>query len=329
MDALDAETTRELDGEEVALLYQQMLTVRRFEEKVLELRLGGELDGVVHPAIGQEAVPVGVCRSLAVTDKITSTHRGHGHCIAKGADLGRMMAELYGKPTGFCHGKGGSMHIADFDIGMLGANGIVGAGLPIATGAALAAQLDGRGALAVCFFSDGAVGAGPFHEALNIASSMRLPIVYVCENNGWASATSTEEVLTAPPATLAERYGIPSATVDGNDVLAVRDAFARGSASARAGNGPFFLEALTFRMSSHAIRSAMSAELRDAGTVADWTQRDPLLKLRADADIALGHDAPDWAGIEATVDSNIDAAVDFARTSPDPLPEDALEGFIA
>jgi TPP-dependent pyruvate/acetoin dehydrogenase alpha subunit len=270
-----------------------------------------------------------VCHSLAVTDKITSTHRGHGHCIAKGADLGRMMAELYGKAAGYCHGKGGSMHIADFEIGMLGANGIVGAGLPIATGAALAAQLDGRGALAVCFFSDGAVGAGPFHEALNIASSMRLPIVYVCENNGWASATPTERVLTAPPAALAERYGIRVATVDGNDVLAVRDAFARASAGVRAGDGPFLLEAVTFRMSPHAIRSAMPAELRDAETMSDWTSRDPLVKLRTHAETALGSEAPDWVEIEKRVAADIDAAVEFARTSPEPRPEDALEGFLA
>src|SRR6476620_5432199 len=172
-------------------MLRQMLTIRRFEERASADYLDGKIYGVVHCYIGEEAVAVGVCSALERTDRIISTHRGHGHCIAKGADLNRMMAELYGRQTGYCKGKGGSMHIADFDIGMLGANGIVAAGLPIAAGAGLAAQLDGGDGVAVCFFGDGASGEGPFHESLNIASLWKLPVVYVCENNQYAADNPT------------------------------------------------------------------------------------------------------------------------------------------
>src|ERR687887_2188353 len=167
-------------------MLRKMVLIRRFDELALELRLAGRIFGVVHPYIGQEAIAVGVCANLRPTDRITSTHRGHGHCIAKGADPRRMMAELFGRRDGYCKGKGGSMHIADFDIGMLGANGIVGAGMPIAAGAALAGQFDGNGKGAGCFFGDGATGEGPFHESLNISALMKLPVVWVCENNRYA-----------------------------------------------------------------------------------------------------------------------------------------------
>src|SRR6184192_898715 len=171
-------------------MLRQMLTIRRFEERASANYLAGKIYGVVHCYIGEEAVAVGVCSALARTDRIISTHRGHGHCIAKAADLNRMMAELYGKRTGYCKGKGGSMHIADFGIGMLGANGIVAGGIPIVTGAGLAAQIEGKGRVAVSFFGDGAASAGPFHESINIAALWKLPMLYVCENNSYGVNTS-------------------------------------------------------------------------------------------------------------------------------------------
>src|SRR6266516_4540428 len=186
------------DTDQLLAMFRQMVLIRRFDELAMELRLEGRIYGVVHPYIGQEAIAVGVCANLETTDRLTSTHRGHGHCIAKGADIKRMMAELFGRRDGYCKGKGGSMHIADFDIGMLGANGIVGAGLPIAAGAAVAAQLEGSDVVAVGFFGDGATGEGPFHESLNIASLLKLPVVWVCENNQYAADTPVGSGLSAP-----------------------------------------------------------------------------------------------------------------------------------
>src|SRR6478735_9012548 len=199
-------------------ILRRMLTIRRFEERASADYLAGKIYGVVHCYIGEEAVAVGVCSALDRNDRIISTHRGHGHCIAKGADLNRMMAELYGRQTGYCKGKGGSMHIADFGIGMLGANGIVGAGLPITAGAGVAAQLEGSDAVAVGFFGDGATGEGPFHESLNIAALWKLPVIWVCENNHYAADTPVEAGLSARNvADLAAGYGFPGVTVDGND----------------------------------------------------------------------------------------------------------------
>jgi acetoin:2,6-dichlorophenolindophenol oxidoreductase subunit alpha len=203
-------------------MYRQMLLIRQFEELALKLRADDKIYGVVHPYVGQEAIAVGVCANLRVTDRIVSNHRGHGHCIAKGADVNRMMAELYGRRDGYCKGKGGSMHIADFDVGMLGANGIVGAGLPITCGAGVAAQLEGSDAVAVGFFGDGATGEGPFHESLNIASLWKLPVIWVCENNQYAVETPVAAGLSATNvADLAAGYNMPGYVVDGTDVPAV------------------------------------------------------------------------------------------------------------
>src|SRR5574341_1781954 len=172
-----------LDTPQLGQMLRTMILIREFDERAIQLRVAGKIYGAVHPYVGQEAVAVGVCATLTRSDRVTSTHRGHGHCIAKGADINRMMAELFGRADGYCKGKGGSMHIADFSIGMLGANGIVAGGIPIVTGAGLAAQLEGKGRVAVSFFGDGASGAGPFHESLNIAALWKLPMLYVCENN--------------------------------------------------------------------------------------------------------------------------------------------------
>jgi acetoin:2,6-dichlorophenolindophenol oxidoreductase subunit alpha len=214
-----------LSPDEQRELLRQMLTIRCFEERASADYHAGKIYGVVHCYIGEEAVAVGVCAALAHGDQIISTHRGHGHCIAKGADLKRMMAELYGRQTGYCKGKGGSMHIADFGIGMLGANGIVAGGISIVTGAGLAAQMDEKGRVAVSFFGDGASNAGAFHECLNIAASWKLPMIYVCENNLYAAQTSAASTqVLGDVAARAAGYGIPGVIVDGNDIFAVNRA---------------------------------------------------------------------------------------------------------
>ena len=228
-----------LESQQYIQMYRQMMMIRTFDQRAVEEFHAGNIPGVVHAYIGQEAVAVGVCTALRRDDKIASTHRGHGHTIAKGADIKLMMAELFGRSNGYCHGKGGSMHIADFSVGMLGANGIVGAGLPIATGAALAASLEKSDRVAVAFFGDGASNEGAFHGSLNLASIWKLPAVYVCENNRWASSVPTSYALSVPEVSVrAAAYNIPGVTVDGTDVLAVYEATAQAVQRARTGGGP-------------------------------------------------------------------------------------------
>src|SRR5438445_12346752 len=220
-------------------IYTRMWRIRLFEEQAEYQSSQGKVVGALHTYIGEEAVAVPVCAHLQDTDYITSTHRGHSHCIAKGADVKRMMAELFGRSTGYCKGKGGSMHIADFDAGMLGANGIVGAGLPITAGAGVAAQLEGSDAVAVGFFGDAATGEGPFHESLNVASLLKLPVVWVCENNQYAADTPVGAGLSARDvADLAGGYQMPGYVVDGNDVMAIYAAASKAVARGRAGHGP-------------------------------------------------------------------------------------------
>jgi TPP-dependent pyruvate/acetoin dehydrogenase alpha subunit len=307
-----------------------MLLIRRFDERSVEMRQGNEIEGVVHPYIGQEAVAVGVCACLGQSDQITSTHRGHGHCIAKGADPKRMMAELFGRVDGYCRGKGGSMHIADFEIGMLGANGIVGAGLPIAAGAALAALIKGTDAVTVCFFSDGATNEGEFHESLNLSKLWGLPILWLCENNGYAAGTPYEGGLAVDsPAQLAAAFGMPHATVDGNDIDAVHDAVEGLLAGVREGAGPAFVEARTFRMSSHSIRSGPLSEARDPELLSQWAGRDPIAmygqRLSARGVLDDDHDKQ----LRQSIEDELDAAIAFARQSPYPEYEDALVDFYA
>jgi TPP-dependent pyruvate/acetoin dehydrogenase alpha subunit len=311
-------------------LYRQMKLMRRFDELVLELRRADEIDGVIHPYFGEEAVAAGVCAHLRPTDGLTSTHRGHGHCLGKGASPDRMMAELFGRSTGYCGGKGGSMHVADFNVGMLGANGIVAAGLPIATGAALASKIKGEDTVAVCMFGDGAAGAGPFHETLNIASLWRLPVIFVCENNGWASGNSAEDTF-APDsiASLAGAYGLATEIVDGNDVFAVSAAARWSVDRARRGDGPSLIEARTFRLAGHAYRTADFAEFRDPKLVRSWQERDPILRLAEH--LTRQHDvsADRLAAADAAVEADLSAAVEFARNSPFPDPADAFEDVFA
>ena len=233
-------------------MLRKMLTIRRFEERVKKEFAATKVKGFVHLYIGEEAVAVGVCSNLTKDDYVTSTHRGHGHCIAKGVDVNGMMAELFGKKTGTCKGKGGSMHIADVELGMLGANGIVGAGAPIAVGAGLSAKYRKSGQVAVSFFSDGALNQGALHEAMNIASIWKLPVIFVCENNQFAESTPIKYATSVKdPTTRAASYGIPGARVDGMDVLAVSQAAAEAVARARRGEGPTFLVCDTYRYMGH------------------------------------------------------------------------------
>jgi pyruvate dehydrogenase E1 component alpha subunit len=321
----------DLPGPETSLeLYRQMVLIRHFEELALQLRQAGLIHGVIHPYSGQEAIAVGVCATLRTTDRIVSNHRGHGHCIAKGASIKRMMAELFGRRDGYCKGKGGSMHIADFDVGMLGANGIVGAGLPIAAGAALAAQLEGSDSVAVAFFGDGATGEGPFHESLNIAALFKLPVIWVCENNQYAADTPVTSGLSARAvADLAAGYGMPGYTVDGNDVLAVYAAASAAVRRARAGEGPTLLECLTWRHHVHAQREVPPPDRRPPELAAAWAARDPIPAFERYLQ-QHGLLSPDQAAdIALSIDGDLDDAVAFAKASPYPDPEDALDDVFA
>jgi TPP-dependent pyruvate/acetoin dehydrogenase alpha subunit len=311
-------------------MLRTMILIREFDELAIALRVAGKIYGAVHPYVGQEAVAVGVCSTLTVRDRVTSTHRGHGHCIAKGADIRRMMAELFGRVDGYCKGRGGSMHIADFSVGMLGANGIVGGGLPIACGAALAAQLEGRGDVTACFFGDGAAAEGEFHEALNIAAVWKLPIVFVCENNQYAANNAVSVQHPRPDiAAHAAAYDMPGVIVDGNDVLAVRAAAGQAVARARRGEGPTLLECKTYRWHFHAMRAAVPPETRAADEIAAWKTRDPIARLeRQGLDQAL-LSADEIGAMRAGVKVELDAAVAFAEQSPFPDPKDLLVDMFA
>lgn len=311
---------------EMLRLYRVMLTIRRFEERVVVDYHSGAIPGIVHSYIGQEAVATGVCTNLRLDDRIISNHRGHGHCIAKGADLNRMMAEIYGRKTGYCKGKGGSMHIADFAIGMLGANGIVAGGLPIACGAAVAAQLEGGDKVVVLFFGDGATNEGEFHEVLNLASIWQLPLIFACENNGYGVNTPVKYATGLDH--VSERatggYGIPGVVVDGNDVEAVYAATQKAVASVRAGGGPVFLEFLTYRWRGHFEAPGMP-DLRPVEELEAWKKKCPVRRFEK---VLLEKGIVNEKMLEEINDEvmrQIQASVDFALASPLPAPEDALE----
>jgi pyruvate dehydrogenase E1 component alpha subunit len=310
-------------------MLRTMQTIRRFEERASDEFQAGSIYGVVHCYIGQVAVAVGVCANLNRDDQIISTHRGHGHCIAKGADLNRMMAELYGKRTGYCKGKGGSMHIADFSIGMLGANGIVAGGIPIVTGAALAAQIEGKGRVAVSFFGDGAASAGPFHESVNIAALWKLPVLYVCENNSYGVNTpATEAVAGEDVADRAAAYGIPGVVVDGNDVLAVYEVAEAAVKRARAGEGPTLIECKTYRWRAHTEIKG-TPDRRPVEEIEEWKQKDPIARLTTKLK-REGHLTDDaWKKMDEEILQTIEAAVMFARESPVPDLHTALEDVFA
>jgi acetoin:2,6-dichlorophenolindophenol oxidoreductase subunit alpha len=309
-------------------LYRTMLTIRRFEERTVKLYAEGEVPGFVHLYAGEEAVAVGVCAALRQDDFITSTHRGHGHLIAKGGNLDRMMAELCAKATGYCKGKGGSMHIADLELGILGANGIVGGGLGIAVGSGYSAKLRGTDQVTVCFFGDGASNEGLFHEAMNMSSAWKLPVLFVCENNQFGVSTRIERVVGEKDLTRrAVGYGMPSVALDGNDVLAVEKAAAEAVARARSGGGPTFLVARTFRHRGHFEGEVVT--YWDKDELGTWKAHDPIALLGERLARKAGLGEEQLKGHRAEVDRRIDEAVAFARRSPSPAPEEALQDLFA
>jgi len=318
----------ELSKAKLLQMYERMLTIRRFEEKVFELYTSGLMPGLAHLYIGEEAVAVGACAALNENDVVTSTHRGHGHLIAKGADIRRMMAEILGKATGYNRGKGGTMHIADIDLGILGAVGIVGGGFGIATGAALYAKMRKTGQVSLCFFGDGAVNQGMFHETLNLASLWGLPVVYVCENNLYAlSVPLRKEMANENIAAKAAAYGLPGEQVDGQDVLAVYEAVSKAVNRARDGHGPTLIECRTYRYTGHHVGDP-GIEYRTKEEINRWKRRDPIpifeKKLRAG--IAS---EDELASIRESVERLIEEAVVFAKQSPYPSVEEAGEDIYA
>jgi len=314
----------DLSREALLDAYRQMRTIRGFEEKLAELVTAGKLAGFLHLYAGEEAVAVGVCAHLSDRDIVTSTHRGHGHCIAKGVDVRGMMAELFGRSTGICRGKGGSMHIADLDRGMLGANGIVGAGIPLATGAALTAKLKRTGGVAVAFFGDGATNQGQFHEALNMAAIWDLPAIYVVENNGYGEATPTEFV--TPVEDIAERaasYAMPSAVADGMDFFDVTAKAGEAIARAREGGGPTLLECKTYRYFGHYVGDPLTYRRKEEAEEVRQ-RRDPLDLFEQRAVEAGVVDADALRAVDGEVAAEIEAAVAWAEESPLPTPDDLL-----
>ncbi len=313
----------EIDPETMLYMFRAMVKIREFEEAAGRLAEQAKIPGAVHLYVGQEAVAVGVCANLNTEDAITSTHRGHGHCIAKGGDLKRMFAELFGRSTGYCQGKGGSMHIADLDLGILGANGIVGGGPPIAMGAAFASKYRKDRTVAVCFCGDGATNEGSWHEAMNFAGLYKLPAIFVIENNHWGEFTRQEQQ--APISRLSDRaasYGMPGVTIDGQDVVAVHEAARDAIERARDGGGPTLIEADTYRFYNHTGRG--ERDPRPKEEVERWRARDPItafLGVLAERRI-LSSDAADR--IVEEVRREVQEAIEYAEASPYPDAADLL-----
>ena len=305
-------------------LYRTMLLIRRFEERCNTLFMQGKIPSTLHLYIGQEAVATGVCAHLRPTDYLLSTHRPHGHALAKGVAPRAIMAELYAKVTGCCQGKGGSMHVGDMDVGMPPAIATVGSNVPLAAGMALAQKQRGDGGVTVCFFGEGAANEGPLHEGMNMAAIWNLPVVFVCENNLYAASTSFSTAFKIEH--VAERaagYGMPGEIVDGNDVQAVYERAGEAIARARQGGGPTLLECKTYRLCGHSRSDPLT--YRDKAEEEMWRQREPLVRLAAQLQETGEATEADLAQIEAEVKGVIDDAVAFAESSPDPAPEDTLK----
>jgi TPP-dependent pyruvate/acetoin dehydrogenase alpha subunit len=309
-------------------MYAGMLRVRLFEERVRELFAGGRIPGFLHSSVGQEAAAVGVTSALRSDDYVLSTHRGHGHLVAKGGSLRGLMAELYGKANGICHGKGGTMHIADVSVGYLGANGVLAAGCVLAPGVGLSIKHRKSGQVVVTFFGDGAANRGPFHEGVNMAALWKLPVIFVCENNRWASTTA--HAASAAGGSIAARaagYGIPGEAVDGNDVLAVHAAVARAAGRARSGGGPSLIEAHTIRWVGHFEGDPQAYRAKDEA--AEGRRTDPIARLERRLRERALLDDTQARRIRAGVVAEIDDAVAHAEASPLPHPEDALTDLFA
>jgi TPP-dependent pyruvate/acetoin dehydrogenase alpha subunit len=311
-------------------MLRQMIRIRRFEEKLAALFKRGTLPGFVHLYLGEEAIAVGVCSALRPDDRITSTHRGHGHLIAKGATVDKMMAELFGRVDGYCRGKGGSMHIVSFELGIMGTNGIVGGGIPIGTGSAWGDKQLGRDSVTVVFFGDGASNQGVFFESMNLAAIWKLPVIFVCENNGYSEWSPTETVTAGKIADRGTPMGIPGVQVDGNDVQAVRAATETAIARARAGEGPSLIEARTYRWHGHNEgEEAFAGNYRPQAEQDEWRAREPIAPYARHL-IANGViDQADWEAIDAEETQAVEDSVAFAENSPFPDPEEALQHLFA
>ena len=320
----------EIDREDWLHMYEQMAKIRAFEEQVNELYQAAKMPGLAHLYIGEEAIAVGVCEALERTDYITSTHRGHGHCLAKGASIDKMFCELLGKEAGYCHGKGGSMHIADQDTGNLGANAIVGGSAAIATGAAFSSQRLGNGRVAACFFGEGALGQGVLYESMNMAQLWKLPVVYVCENNLYNEYTHHTETTAGSMVARAAAFGIHTAEVDGQNVRAVHDAALQAVARARAGEGPSFILCNTYRYLGHHVGDVSRAYYRSPDEEKDWrTNHDPLLTLAGwltDNHLA---DQGIFDAITRQVQDEVAAGAAYALAAPFPGPEEVREDVYA
>jgi TPP-dependent pyruvate/acetoin dehydrogenase alpha subunit len=325
LETRNAQRATSLDIREALRL---MLTIRHFDERALALYRAGEMRGTTHPYIGMEAVGVGVTLALRPDDYVTSTHRGHGHTIAKGGEPRKMMAELLGRATGYSGGKGGSMHIADMDKHMLGANGIVGGGMGLATGAALTALLQKTGSVAICFFGDGALEQGILHETTNLAAIWKLPVVFVCENNQYAmSARSDWSIAGGDPAKRAAGYGIPGVTVDGMDLFAVNAQASEFVERARRGDGPAYLVATTYRFHGHHAGDPLN--YREKEEVERWRLQDPIEQVKKAAVDGGVMSSAEIEELERRIEALIDEAVEFAKNSPDPAVDQLMTDIYA
>jgi acetoin:2,6-dichlorophenolindophenol oxidoreductase subunit alpha len=319
----------DLDRNDLLGMYRTMVRIRRFEEKLAQLFKRGRLPGFVHLYIGEEAVATGLCSALRPDDRITSTHRGHGHLIAKGAGVDRMMAELFGRVDGYCRGKGGSMHIVDFGLGIIGTNGIVGGGIPIGTGAAFGDKQLGRDNVTVTFFGDGASNQGVFFEAMNLAAIWKLPVIFACENNGYTEWTPTEKLTAGSISDRGTPFGIPGVKVDGNDVVAVRAAADEAVARARRGEGPTLIECSTYRWHGHNEgEETFAGNYRPQEEQDHWRGQEPVARFRTYLTDA-GVDADQLDAIDAEEAQAVEDAVTFAENSPFPDADEAVQHLFA
>ena len=322
----------EIDRDILLLMLRRMWMIRNFELKVMEVHSAGEFAGAAHPYIGEEAVAVGACAALEDTDYITGNHRSHGHPIAKGGRVDKAMAELYGRVDGYCKGKGGSMHLADYSIGILGESGILGSSVPVAVGAALAAHIRGDKFVSMAFFGDGASNQGALHESMNLASIWKLPVIFLCENNQYAVTTSYAETVAVDHVSdRAAAYNMPGMLVDGQDAVAMYEATSAAVARARAGEGPTLIEGLTYRFEEHSLglgRVARGA-YRDEAEIAEWRKRDPLDILEKTLITQGIATREECDAINAETVKEVEEATDFARNSPFPEPGDLFEDMWA
>jgi len=314
-----AQPETKTNSEDYMRMYAQMVRIRTFEDTANQLYLSAKMPGLTHMYSGEEAVAVGICEALTDDDRITSTHRGHGHCVAKGAEFREMFCELLGKEEGYCRGKGGSMHIADQSHGNLGANAIVGGSMGIATGSALRAKLQGKDDVTVCFFGDGATAQGLMYEVMNMAALWKLPVIYACENNGYSEYTKTEEIAAGSILARAEAFGIEAHQVDGQDVLAVNELTQKLVARARKGEGPFFIELMTYRYHGHHVGDINRAYYRSKEEETDWKEnRDPIIRFRAWLVSEGIASEEEIEALNAQIETDAAEAVAYAEAAPYP-----------